>query len=127
LCPIHAAITATGTPDRCIRVAQVCRAACSLMCRTPDSANSQAVSEAVVGDRRQQRLNLGLGVSRGWLVRLADPIDEFGDVAANDAVSFGIGQYLLCRRDDLVDGIRRPRPPLPTLRCLGSSGDEIAH
>ena len=24
LCPIHAAITATGTPDKCIEVAQVC-------------------------------------------------------------------------------------------------------
>jgi hypothetical protein len=35
LCPIHAAITATGTPDRCISVAQVWRAACNLMCRTP--------------------------------------------------------------------------------------------
>jgi len=35
LCPIHAAMTATGTPDRCINVAQVCRAACSLIWRTP--------------------------------------------------------------------------------------------
>jgi hypothetical protein len=35
LCPIHAAITATGTPDKCIKVAHVCRAACNLICRTP--------------------------------------------------------------------------------------------
>ena len=34
LCPVHAAITATGTFEMSIRVAQVCRAACSLMCRT---------------------------------------------------------------------------------------------
>src|SRR5271157_5871178 len=37
LCPIHAAITATGTPDRCINVAQVCRAACNLIWRMPAS------------------------------------------------------------------------------------------
>jgi hypothetical protein len=28
LCPIHAAITATGTPCRCIRVAQACLSRC---------------------------------------------------------------------------------------------------
>jgi hypothetical protein len=33
--PIHAAMTFAGTPWRCIKVAQVCRAACSLMCRIP--------------------------------------------------------------------------------------------
>jgi uncharacterized membrane protein HdeD (DUF308 family) len=33
------------------------------------------MSETVVGDRRQQRLNLGLGVGRGRFVRLVDPID----------------------------------------------------
>src|ERR1700722_2967073 len=34
LCPIHAAMTATGTPDKCINVAHVCRAAWSLIWRT---------------------------------------------------------------------------------------------
>ena len=47
------------------------------------------MSEAIVGDRRQQRLNLGLGVGRGRFVRLVDPIDEFGNVATNDALGFG--------------------------------------
>ena len=40
LCPIHAAITATGTPCRCISVAQVCRAACSLICRSPAASTA---------------------------------------------------------------------------------------
>ena len=35
LCPIHAAITATGTPAKCICVAAVCLAACSLIGRKP--------------------------------------------------------------------------------------------
>ena len=38
LCPIHAAITARGVPCRCIKVAQVCRAAWSLMWRMPASS-----------------------------------------------------------------------------------------
>lgn len=40
LWPIHAAITATGTTCRCINVAQVCRAACSLMCRIPAASTA---------------------------------------------------------------------------------------
>jgi hypothetical protein len=41
LCPIHAAMTATGTPCKCVSVAQLCLPPCNLMCRTPAAEGKQ--------------------------------------------------------------------------------------
>lgn len=59
LCPIQAAITAVGTALRCINVAQVCLAACNLMCRSPHTDcqrdHQQASSASIKGEATRCR------------------------------------------------------------------------
>ena len=52
------------------------------------------MTQSIVGDGCQQLLNFCFRIGVDSFMRLAHPVDPFGDIASNDALSFGVGYKL---------------------------------
>ena len=61
--------------------------------------------DAVVSDRRQQDVDLGVCVGADLAVALGDPADIGGRVANDQALRLGVGQHLLNGAAHLVDRV----------------------
>ncbi|WP_231975377.1 hypothetical protein [Mycobacterium sp. E1715] len=83
--------------------------------------------EPVIGQRREELLNLVLGVGVDHLVWPVDAIDMLGDVAGHQATTLRVGQHLGDGLNDLVRRVGSPRAPGPTLRRLGAAGEQIGY
>ncbi|WP_253851636.1 hypothetical protein [Mycobacterium sp. 1423905.2] len=83
--------------------------------------------EPVVSQRREELLNLVLGVGVDHPVRPVDAVDMLSDVAGHQALTLRISEHLGDGLNDFVRRVGSPRAAGPTLRRLGAAGEQISH